>query len=584
MRYSNSFLAIACVAALSACSGIGEVGSAQSKPNVLLVVADDLGYSDLGAFGSEIRTPNLDALAKDGRVLTNFHTSPNCSPTRAMLMSGTDSHKAGLGSMAETTTALIQRDVAPFGEKNTYGWSNLPPGYQGFLNDGVHSLPSIFRDGGYHTYMVGKWHLATKVERPQPNQSKLSKYRPESLPGAKGFERSFALMEGGASHFAPVPGKLTAADIGATYIEDDKPTALPQNFYSSNFYTDRLIQYIESNRKTGRPFFAYAAYTAPHFPLHAPDEDILRQKGRYDVGYDVVRQRRLEKQVALGILPVGTPVVSSGQGPNTSSWNELSAMERTAEARKMEVYAAMVENLDANVGRLIAHLKSTGQYDNTVVVFMSDNGAHPGPRSNFADNEFTDNSLENMGRPRSNVTYGPRWAEVSSTPFRMWKRFSTEGGTSAPLIVRMPGKSMGGGYLPHLSHVTDILPTLTDVAGLRIPNRGMSGQTLQAVDGLSLKPYIEVPSRPAASRLIAGELFGGRYINDGQWKLLSLQPPQGDDSWMLFDMATDRGETTNLAAKHPQEVERLKGLYGDYSTRVGLIALPPGTRIPAAFD
>jgi arylsulfatase len=565
-------------AVLLGCSNVRQPIAVVSKPNVLLIVADDLGYSDIGAFGSEISTPNLDQLARSGRVLTNFHTSPNCSPTRAMLMSGADSHVAGLGSMAETTTALVRDGVAPFGDGARYGWDSLPRGYEGYLNDTVQTMPELFKAAGYHTYMVGKWHLASTVNR----FGKV--YRPESLPNAKGFQRSFALMEGGAPHFAPTEGKSTVADRAVTYLEDDKPATLPSDFYSSTSYTDKLIAFIDEGRKDGRPFLAYAAYTAPHFPLQAPDADIARQRGKYDAGYEVVRERRMDRQVQLGLIPAAFKSVASGQGPRSPNWSDMSAEQRVVEAKKMEVYAAMVESLDQNIGRLLEHLKTIGAYDNTIVVFMSDNGAHAGPRSNFADDANTDNSLGNMGRPRSNITYGPRWAEVSATPFKLWKRYSSEGGISAPLIVRLPNDRPGSGPVRQLAHVTDVLPTLLEAAGLKPSPHApaVGGQSILAeLTGGSPAARTQVS---AGARTIAGELFGGRYVHDGEWKLLAVQPPLGNGSWMLFDMKADRGETNDLSKAHPAEAERLRRRYDEYASKAGVVELPAGTRIPAAFD
>jgi arylsulfatase A-like enzyme len=573
-------LAAAWTLGLVACSSpqvTPQSSASKPRPNVLLLVADDLGYSDIGAFGGEIPTPNLDQLARSGRMLTSFHTAPNCSPTRAMLMSGADSHVAGLGSMGESITAFVERGLGPFGEGRQYGWNSLPPGYEGFLNDRSHSLPQLFQAAGYHTVMAGKWHLAYQPAPQKPGAPRAA-LRAASLPKAKGFDRSFATMHGTSSHFAPVPGRPTVLDLGGIHMEDDQRVSLPADFYSSRSYTDKLIEYIDSNRQSGKPFFAYAAYTAPHFPLQAPDEDIARHKGRYDAGYEVIRERRLERQKALGLIPKDFKAASAG--PNLRPWGQLSPEAKAAEARKMEIYAAMVENLDRNIGRLIDHLKKIGAYDNTVIVFMSDNGAHAGPRSGVPDNVHTDNSFENMGRSRSNITYGPGWAHASAAPFRGWKRFSSEGGISVPMLVRLPGQPGLPEPLRQVAHVTDLLPTLTDLAGIRIPARTPAGLEAHPVTGLSLVPLLQERSVGAATlsqaRTIAGELFGGRYINDGRWKLVALQPPMGDNRWMLFDVIADRGETRDLAATHPEQAARLQQAYEDYARRVGVVPMPPG--------
>ena len=396
-----------------------EAVPARRRPNIVMILADDMGYSDPGAMGGEIQTPHIDALVTSGRLMTNYRTGASCSPTRAMLMSGTDHHISGLGAMAENIGISIGQNQAPWGKHHAFRPGNMPQGYEGYLNDGVHSMPQLLRDAGYHTYMVGKWHIGFESTDPENNQGAPVRPRPASFPKAKGFERSYALLQGGASHYAPDAAKPVMADR-VTYVEDDGRVSLPRNFYSSTSFTDKMLSYIEADKGDGKPFFAYLAYTAPHWPLQAPDEDIARVKGRYDVGYELIRARRVEKMKALGLVPkdfTPNPGLDAKQGH--PRWADLSPEKRAMEARKMEVYAAMIENMDRNIGRLVQHLKDTGRYDNTMFVFASDNGAE-GSVSIFADNEHTDNRLENIGRPRSNVIYGERWAEVSATPFRLW--------------------------------------------------------------------------------------------------------------------------------------------------------------------
>jgi arylsulfatase len=550
-----------------------------------MILADDLGYSDIAAFGGEISTPNLDALAASGRLMTNYHTGATCSPTRAMLMSGTDHHLAGLGSMAETIASLVAGGVAPFGATNTYAFDSLPDGYEGYLNDRSLSMAQLLRDAGYHTYMAGKWHLAS-----MPSAAPLASggnpwvFRPASFPNAKGFERSFAQLQGAASHFAPVPGRPTVADLGSVHLEDGQAVTLAPDFYSSTSYTDKLIAYIDSNKADGKPFFAYAAYTAPHWPLQAPDADIAKYAGKYDEGYEVVRARRLARQKALGLVPAdfnANPGLDGVTG--RPRWSSLTAAQRAMEARKMEVYAAMVENLDRNIGRLIQHLKDIGAYDNTLIVFASDNGAE-GAASQFPNNANVDNSLANIGRPLSNVTYGERWAEVSATPFRLWKGFSTEGGVSAPMIVRMPGQTTGRPALGDLTHVKDLLPTFLAAAGIADPGASYQGKVVNPITGLSLLARLEdrANAGPRSGQVLADELFGGRYVIRDQWKMVSVQPPFGDNSWALYDLRSDRGETRNLIAEQPDVAARLSQDYETWAKRAGVVWLPLASgRAPA---
>lgn len=512
------------------------------KPNILLIVADDLGYSDIGAFGGEINTPNLDQLASEGTLLTNYYVGATCSPTRAMIMSGTDHHLVGLGSMAELMTS------AQFGQ----------PGYEGFLNNRALSVAELLRDG-YHTYMAGKWHLGLTTA---------------TSPRARGFDRYFALLQGAGSHFAVPASGPTVADLAAQYRQDDAAVILPVNFYSSVTYTDRLISFIDQNRDDPHPFFAYLAYTAPHWPLQAPDADIARYAAKYDEGYAVIRQRRVEKQKALGIIPIDfQPSPPLPATPSNPSWEQLTADQRKVEARKMEVYAAMVENMDRNIGRLLQYLRDIGVYDNTLIFFQSDNGAEGAP-SFFQDNANTDNSLANIGRPGSNVAYGQRWAEVSSTPFRLWKAYSTEGGIAAPAIVKMPGSQAGAnGAIAELAHVSDLAPTFLELAGVADPGTQYNGRNVFPITGLSMLPLLEGRStvvRPPGS-LLAGELFGSRYVRRDQWKLVSVMTPYGDNQWELYDVSSDRAESNNVFTTNTDIASQLIQEWNGYEQRVGVI-------------
>jgi arylsulfatase A-like enzyme len=563
----------------------------QQRPNILVIVADDLGYSDLGAFGGEIATPHLDALAGEGRVLTNYQVGAFCSPTRAMLMSGADHHRVGLGTLAEITTTLIAAKNAPFGVD--FGYDNVPAGYVGHLNDNALSMAELLRDAGYHTYMAGKWHLAYEFATPTPARPAALRFRPAAYPQAKGFERSYALLNGAGAHFAPRPGKPTRYDA-TTYTEDDvafPASALPADFFSTKTFTDKLIAYIDSNRADGKPFFAYAAYTAPHWPLQAPDADIAAQRGKYDEGYEVIRERRIQRMKALGIVPAGfvdnpglASVAQGGLGKKR--WAELSTDEKAVQARAMEVYAAMVSNMDAHIGRLIQHLKDTGAYDNTLIFFMSDNGADDGSAM-FPADPWADNSLANIGRVGSTVSYGERWAEVGSAPFRLWKSHAgAEGATSAPAVVKMPRQPKGQSPIAALVHVTDLLPTVLDLAAIPLPGSQYAGRSVHPATGVSLRTELQKYGtvkqvRPAGS-VFAGELLGMRYVTKDNWKISLVIPPGeepasfADVPWRLFDLATDRGETLDLAASRPEKVAELLAEWDAYVANNGvLLTLAP---------
>lgn len=610
----DKWIAAACLAtstiALSACSGYSDNRVAESRPNILVIVADDLGYSDLGAFGGEIATPNLDALAGQGRVLSNFHTSASCSPTRAMLLSGADHHLVGLGQMGEVTATLsalgsnprlspqVSDAVSPFGASNgnTVNFGSVPDGYSGYLSNKALSMPEMLRDAGYVTYMAGKWHLAYELKA--NSGAPFWQIRNDALPKAKGFQRSFVLVDGGAAHFAPTLGKLTPQDQ-VTYAQDDvtmPSTALPRDFFSTRYYTDKLIEYIGPRHSQRKPFFAYAAYTAPHWPLQAPQADIDAQAGKYDEGYEVIRARRIAKMKEIGLLPPdfavnpGLKSVAEG-GAGKKHWSELTASEKAKQARLMEVYAAMVTNLDANVGRLVQHLKDIGEYDNTLILFMSDNG--PEGVHFLAGSDNVDNSLSNIGRPSSMVEYGERWAEVSATPFRLWKaNTGAEGSTSVPAIVKMPGQHAQLPMITALTHVTDVLPTVLDLVGIKDPGASYQGRSIYPMSGTSLSKALTggnaaIPVR-TDDAVLADELFFNSYVIKSKWKLSrnadvadSTNPkfpgspyiPMAKLPWKLFDLSKDRGETQDVAAANPLVVADLLKDWKKYAARNNVLML-----------
>ena len=332
---SRTLLAICC---LVVSTGGGEQARAadDQRSNILLIVADDLGYADLGVHGRDIRTPNIDALAAEGLLCTRFHTAPMCAPTRAMMLSGNNNHVAGMGR---------QHPYDPLREEM--------PGYEGHLSDRVAPFPVLLQEAGYHTYMVGKWHLGLA---------------PENGPSRNGFERSFSMIDGAGNHFDSV-GYFEG---GSTYRSDGQPSTMPEGGYSTEVYTDRLMEFIAEGTSDGAPFFAYAAYTSPHWPLQVPDEYLDLYRGKYDEGYDVLRETNFATLKEAGIIPADAALPPRNEA--ITPWSELSAEDKRRESRKMELYAAMVENLDHHVGRLVDYLKSRGLYENTLIVFMSDNG------------------------------------------------------------------------------------------------------------------------------------------------------------------------------------------------------------------
>ena len=525
------------------------------KPNILLIVADDMGYSDLGCFGGEIKTPNLDALSARGLRATNFYVAPSCSPSRSMLLTGTDNHIAGMGNMAEWV-GPTQRGQ---------------PGYEGYLNNRVVSVANLLRDGGYHTYMAAKWHLGEK---------------PEQWPSRRGFERDFALLQGAGSHWADMLGLLPSEPKVTFTRNGETVEELPADYYSSKYFTDFIIQVIDENGGDGKPFFAYLGYQAPHGPLAVPTEWRDKYRGRYDTGYDAIRAERLDRQKQLGI--VGSDVVTFPRLPNTPAWEKLTDEQRRHAARKMELYAAMIEYMDDQIGRLIDHLKKTGKYDNTLIVFISDNGAAgedmaelvtklaPAAKDWF-DTTF-DNRPENWGRPGSCMEYGPPWAQVSSVPFRLFKGVVADGGIRAPLIVSGPGVTHAGDINHSLLHVMDILPTFLESAGVEHPAR-KAGSTVAPPQGKSMWPLLA--GRQQATRTdtdwLGWELFGNRAIRQGDWKLLYLlKGAGGTGDWELFNLKDDPAEMRDQSAQYPEKRRALLQLWDEYVTRNGVIVSDAG--------
>jgi arylsulfatase len=524
---------------------------APSRPNILVIVADDLGYSDIGAFGGEIDTPNLDRLARAGVRLTDFHTAPACSPTRAMLLSGSDSHRVGLGAMEEAT--------AP----NQKGH----PGFEGYLTPNVATLADLLGAHGYSTMMAGKWHLGL-----QPVQD----------PHARGFQRSFAMLQASHNHF----GLNASSDPtkGATYSEAGvRLEKAPDGFYSSDYFATKLIQFLDQSWAEGgkhKPFFAYLAFTAPHFPLMAPPETIAKYRGHYDAGFDVLRAERLKRQIALGIYAPG--VAAHPPKLPVGGWNALTPEQRGFAARNMEVYAAMVDRLDQNVGRVIAELKRLGEYDNTVIVFLSDNGADG---MDIATTEVrglskrvaaADNRLENRGAASSYLSNGPGWASASSAPSWLYKGYATEGGTHTPSFITWSGLARTGGFATVFAHVADIAPTLLDLAGVADPKGRFEGRAVEPIRGHSWVPYLtgRASRIHATDEAIGTEMSGSRSLRQGDWKITDT----GDGQWHLFHIASDPGEIRDLATDEPDRLVALLKAWDVYARDVGIIL--PDTPMP----
>lgn len=562
---------------------MGSIGQAK-RPNFLVIVADDLGYSDIGPFGSEIPTPALDFLANTGVRLTNFHTASACSPTRSMLLSGTDHHIAGLGQMAEHM---------PPNAKDA-------PGYEGYLNFRVAALPEVLQDSGYETMMAGKWHLGTTQE---------------TSPSARGFEKSFVFLSGCHNHYNYEPHledpKHSVLNINAAkmWMRDsnfiDRTKDIPADFYSTSSYSQEIINQLKT-RDSSKPFFAYLAFTAPHWPLQAPQSIIAKYKGRYDDGPEVLRAKRLTQLAKLGIISPDVTAASMCHGP--AEWSEMTEAERAESARKMEVFAAMVDLIDQNIGKVLDHLEATDELDNTFILFMSDNGAEGalleampimGTASKMSSilDKYFDNSLDNIGNASSYVWYGPAWATASMAPSRGFKTWITEGGIRCPCIVRYPpafgtstnnqaNQTVGGTAPPpqngvhtdSFATVMDILPTILSLANVPIPDPGkpFRGRTIAPVRGTSWLPHLTNKATQFHNdpeEITGWELFNSRAIRQGPYKALWMAAPRGKDRWELYDVEKDPGEVMDLAEDkaYGAILERLVGCWERYVSETGLV-------------
>ncbi|MBZ5859600.1 arylsulfatase [Flavihumibacter profundi] len=533
------------------------------RPNIVIILADDMGYSDMGMFGSEIKTPNMDALALDGVRFTNFYTHASCSPSRSMLLSGVDSHLNGLGNMDEWT--------AP----NQVG----KPGYEGNLNLSVTTIPQLLKDAGYHTYMVGKWHMGKS---------------PDKIPAARGFERDFSLLDGAGSYWDMT--NFTALTPNSLYTEDGKYlTKLPKKYYATQTYTDKLISYIDADHRDGKPFFAYVSHQAPHDPYHLPRDWRDRHVGQYDYGWDMLRAQRLKRQKELGIVPDSTNLAERMWF--VPEYSLLAPASRAVLGRKMELYAGLVENMDFHIGRLVQHLKDIGEYENTVFIVFGDNGAEgtdlakmiggtPGTRDYlYFASKWSQTDINAWGDPGSYVGYGAGWAQVSMTPFSQYKGWLGEGGIRNALIVSGPvNKRKKGSINNGLMSIADIMPTLLDIAGAEYP-KNYKGKELPPMIGKSWLKVLsgEAESPRAKQDYLAWELFGNRAVRQGDWKLRWEFTPLGKSDWELYNLADDPNERKDLAAANPGKLKEMLALWDDYVKKNNVI-IPSRSVFEGLYD
>lgn len=525
------------IAALLALLPAAAIAQEPARPNIVLIVADDVAFTDLGAYGSEISTPNIDALARRGTIFSNFHATPMCAPSRAMLMTGVSSHRAGIGNLPETT---------PTEHRGS-------PAYRGLLAEGLPTIASRLHRTGYRTYMTGKWHLG---------------HTPETLPSARGFDRTFIVDSTGADNWEHRP-YLPFYDRAEWFADGETVNELPDDFYSSEFLVDRMIDFIGG--PSDDPFFAYVAFQAIHIPVQAPREFTMRYRDVYNHGWQVHREQRHAAAIEAGLIPTDAPL--GAIHPDLRLWDDLTSEEQAWHARAMEVNAGMLEAMDHHLGRLIAHLRSTGEYENTIFIVTSDNGPEGNSPAGsrimqawmWMAGYSTD--IETMGERGSWGYIGPEWASANASPNSLFKFYANEGGTRVPLIFAGPGIGEGG-MAQQLGLISDIPATIAALAGA--DGAGMTGRSLlPALTGDEGDIY-----GPDDSFGI--ETAGRRAFYQGHYKIVRNGLPLGDSIWRLYDLEVDPGETNDLSASDPDRFAAMQSGYDAWAEDNGVLEMPEG--------
>lgn len=515
----------------------------ETRPNILVVLFDDVGFTDFSAYGGDARTANIDEIAQSGAMFSRYYSSPFCGPSRAMLLTGMDNHQTGIGTLVESVTP---EQLAL-------------PAYSMLWDDDQETIATLLSDAGYQTYVTGKWGIGAKGK---------------NLPDRFGFDRSYVMDSTGGSnydHTHYLPGYPYVP-----WFEDGAPVHLPEDFYSSRNLVDQMIRYIDEG-DADRPFFGFLALQAIHMPIQAPVEFIDRYDGVFDAGWDVMRQERWRRTMALGLVPETTTLAPVH--PDHRAWNDLSAEEQAISAREMQVNAGMIEAADYHIGRLLDHLEARGLLENTIVVITSDNGPESGvvglenPVLNLLLSglhrlEGLDTSPENMGLPGSLTAIGPEWASVSASPFNLYKFYSSEGGLRVPLVIAGPGVATRG--IQHAPvHVADLMPTLLDAAGVPYDAGALYGKSILPVLAGAMT------ETRSADESFSFEVSGNAAHYRGNWKLVRTALPRGDFTWRLFDLSVDPGETTDLSGQHPELFAEMRAEYEAYTAETGVLELGP---------
>ena len=501
----------------------------EKRPNIIVIMADDMGYSDLGCYGSEINTPNLDKLAAKGMKFTQFYNNARCCPTRASLLTGIYPHQAGMGEMVDKGPVKSRSPETP---------------YQGWLSHQSVTIAEVLKTAGYTTYMSGKWHVGEERQ---------------DWPLQRGFDKYFGLVNGTSSYFEQLPPHQI--------VEGNDPYKIPENFYMTDAISEKAVGFINESKGAKNPFFMYVAYTAPHFPLHAPAEEIAKYRGKYMIGWDKLREQRHAKQLKLGLLPKGFPL--SEREAAVVPWEN--ATDKDEWDLKMATYAAMITCMDAGIGKIVAQLKANGQLENTMVVFLADNGGcaevigENQLKGYVGDDKYTATLATPTGQKGSFQVYGKPWAIASNTPFRFYKQFTHEGGISTPFIVHFPKYIKKASQTNQVGHIMDIMPTCLELANARYPTT-FKDNKIKPLEGLSLMPIIEGKTRKEHEYL-AWEHFDCRALRQGNMKLVWAKTLK---KWELYDIVNDRCELNDLAAKSPQKLKEMIALYDKWAAKAGV--------------
>lgn len=505
------YLSLSIITCAAVISGVNAETKSQ-RPNIVIIMADDMGFSDLGCYGSEIATPSLDRLAAGGLRFTQFYNTARCCPTRACLLTGLYPHQAGVGHMV--------------GKGPT-------PAYQGYLNDRCVTIAEVLRQGGYRTLMAGKWHVGE--ERPH-------------WPCDRGFDEYFGLISGASNYFRLDPGRKMARNN-----EPFEPSG--DRFYMTDAFTDEAVKFLGKYGREPAPFFLYLAYTSPHWPLHAWPEDIAKYRGKYKSGWDALRERRHKQQIALGIVDIRWPL--SPRDPKAPAWAD--AADKDDLDLRMAVYAAQIDRMDQNIGKVLGKITEIGAEQNTLVLFLADNGGCA---------EKVDRGTPGVpaGDKDSFLSYGLPWANASNTPFRLYKHWVHEGGISTPLIAYWPGViEKRAAITREVGHLIDLMATCVDVSGVEYPAT-YNGKAITPMEGKSLMPIFRTGTR-RGHEAICWEHEGNRAVREGKWKLVSRH----QDEWELYDLDADRTELNNLADKHPERVKSMADKHKTWADRCGVL-------------